>query len=163
MRIHNDFNTIEEFENAVEECKKEPKHALEESEDALEDDLDWEEFKRKWKEFDDKYPMPKPSVWQKLRQKLSEEPFLVAMTILCLGFIITIIVVFSIHDKKTGAHIYACPNCGSYDTRGFYTFCTNDGELCLGSDEYARAHADYSVFNCNNCFHEFKVYKNQWK
>ena len=153
MRIHNDFNTIEEFETAVEECKKEPKHTLEESEDALEDDQDLEEFKRMWKE----------SVWQKLRRKLSEEPFVVAITILCLVFIITIIVVFSIHDKKTGAHIYACPNCGSYDTRGFYIFCTNDGELCLGSEEYARAHADYSVFHCNNCWHEFKVYKNQWE
>ena len=161
MRIHNDFNTIEEFENAVEECKKEPKHILEESEDTLEKCKN--ELKRASEEFDKIMELDKPSVWQKLRQKLSEEPFGVAITILCLVFIITSIVVFSIHDKKTGAHIYACPNCGSYDTRGFYTFCTNDGELCLGSEEYARAHADYSVFHCNNCFHEFKVYKNHWK
>ena len=67
------------------------------------------------------------------------------------------------YEKEHAYGEYQCPHCGSMDTMGFYTFSYNNGMLCNGSKEYNLQHADYSLFGCDYCGKDFKVYRSQWE
>lgn len=63
------------------------------------------------------------------------------------------------YNTEHAVGVFECPNCGSTETKGFYTF----SPLVGGSREYQLDNAVSSLFSCDYCGHYWNVFRAEWE
>lgn len=97
------------------------------------------------------------------QKKESQKRLAVVLLSLSAALVALVLVVFGIKERVTNADAHqhdagTCLRCGSTNTYAYTTYWYNDGNICVGSDNWCRANADYTIARCDDCGYNWKIY-----